>query len=144
MFMLKIALTWSWSIPIYWYLKSTNNDRHILYTWLDKDYRSPGMPTVEYNLWLCSKSRLTKGGVACWMGKWSVCCLDGSRDKGLTGVLIWTRFRFVWNQPPNCVQFLLFKSKVSKISRCQLLFTKTMYLGQSICPPQSPSSKSYF
>ncbi len=44
--MLKIALTWSWSISIYWYLKSTNNDRHILHAWLDKDFRSPGMNIV--------------------------------------------------------------------------------------------------
>ncbi len=41
--MLKIAWTWLGSKPIYWYLKSTNNDRHILLTWLDKNYRSPGM-----------------------------------------------------------------------------------------------------
>ncbi len=39
--MLKIALTWSWWIPIYWYIKSTNNGRHILHAWMDKDYRSP-------------------------------------------------------------------------------------------------------
>ncbi len=41
--MLKIALTWSWSKPIYWYIKCTNNDRHILHALLDKDYKSPGM-----------------------------------------------------------------------------------------------------
>ncbi len=41
--MLKIALTWSLSILLYWYLKSRNNDRYILHAWLDKDYRSPGM-----------------------------------------------------------------------------------------------------
>ncbi len=37
--MLKVALMWSWSIPLYWHLQSRNNDRHILHTWLDKDYR---------------------------------------------------------------------------------------------------------
>ncbi len=41
--MLKIALTWSCSIPIYWHLTSTNNGRHILHAWLDKDFRSLGM-----------------------------------------------------------------------------------------------------
>ncbi len=45
--LLKIALTWSWSIPVYWLLKGTNNDRHILHTWLDKDYRSPVMWKVK-------------------------------------------------------------------------------------------------
>ncbi len=34
-------------------LLSTNNDRHILHTWLDKNYRSPGM---YYNL--CSLSNV--------------------------------------------------------------------------------------
>ncbi len=38
--MLKIALTWSWSIPLCWHLTNTNNGRHILQAWLDKDYRS--------------------------------------------------------------------------------------------------------
>ncbi len=41
--MLKVALTCSWSIPLYWQFKSTNNDRHILHAWLHKVYRSPGM-----------------------------------------------------------------------------------------------------
>ncbi len=26
-------------------INTTNNDRHILHAWLDKDYRSPGMYT---------------------------------------------------------------------------------------------------
>ncbi len=51
-FMLKIALTLSWSIPIYWHLKSTNNDRNILHTWLDKDYRSPDMSSVHFKYYV--------------------------------------------------------------------------------------------
>ncbi len=41
--MLKVALTQSWSIPDYWHFRSTNNDRHLLHAWPDKDYSSPGM-----------------------------------------------------------------------------------------------------
>ncbi len=48
---LKRALTWSWWIPICWHHKSTNNDRHILQAWLDKDYRSPGMYKQESSKW---------------------------------------------------------------------------------------------
>ncbi len=49
--MLEIVLTWSWSIPVWWYLISTNNDRHILYTWLDKDYRLLGMRACTLYIW---------------------------------------------------------------------------------------------
>ncbi len=50
--MLKKALMCSWSIPVNWHLKNTNNDRHILHAWLDKDYRLPGMwiPEVQLSL----------------------------------------------------------------------------------------------
>ncbi len=41
--MLKVALTWSWSILLDWHMISINNDRHLLHAWLDKDYSSPGM-----------------------------------------------------------------------------------------------------
>ncbi len=39
--MLKITLTWSYSILLYCYPLSTNNDGHVLHAWLK--YRSPGM-----------------------------------------------------------------------------------------------------
>ncbi len=41
--MLKVALMWSWSMSLYRHLTITNNGRHILHAWLDKDYRLPGM-----------------------------------------------------------------------------------------------------
>ncbi len=41
--MLKVALTWSWSILLHWHLISIKNDRHLLHAWLDNDYSSPGM-----------------------------------------------------------------------------------------------------
>ncbi len=63
--MLKIALTWSWSIPIYWYLKSTNNDRHILHAWLNKNYRSPGMSKVLFyrQAWMLKGAYIRNVGV---------------------------------------------------------------------------------
>ncbi len=33
---------WSWSILLYWYFISINNDK-TFQAWLDKDYWSPGM-----------------------------------------------------------------------------------------------------
>ncbi len=49
--MLNVALTWSWSILLYWHLISIKNDRHLLHAWLDKDYSSPGMKRkLGYNM----------------------------------------------------------------------------------------------
>ncbi len=41
---------WSLSIPLYWHITSTHNSRHILHTWLNKNYRSPGMYLVAISI----------------------------------------------------------------------------------------------
>ncbi len=66
--MLKIALTWSWSIPTYWYLKNINNDRHILHTWLNKDYRCQ---VCSDKLQTSFKEHEFNFKISCW-----ACCED--------------------------------------------------------------------